>query len=504
MEAQKIWDQVKSNLKSKNPNNHFLHTWIEPVQVLNHEINEDSSFCFEILVPSELHKHWISENLVDLISSEISHLYPNSFSIKLQVSPKSQKKSSLSQSLSTQNPFPPSSPEKTSPAPNMYFESKQKASKHFSKGPLPSLFPSKIPVKKNLSFSHKIPKKKNLFHPQYTFSTFIVGKNNEFAQAASFHVSENPYPRPTENYNPLFIYGPTGMGKTHLLHAIGNHIQNKNPYLKIKYLSAETFLNDFISGIRRGEMDKFRKKYRDQCEFLLMDDIQVLKQGESSQEEFFHTLNHFFSHSRQVAFASDRMPKDMEGLQDRIRTRLEWGLIADIKVPDMETRMAILKYKAENMNLELSQDVALYLARISKRSIRELEGNLNKIKMFSELQGHPIHLDLARKLFSSHENISQTTAQQIQKIVTKHYKISLSDLKSKSRSHSLVLPRQVCMYLIKKHLNKALTEIGKLFGKKDHTTVLNAVKKIENLKKKHLSLQKDLEKLEIEIQIQVD
>ena len=331
----------------------------------------------------------------------------------------------------------------------------------------------------------------------------MVGKNNEFAHAAAFHVAENPYPRPTENYNPLFIYGPTGMGKTHLLHAIGHHIQNKHPYLKIKYCSAETFLNDFISGIRRGEMNKFRKKYREQCELLLMDDIQILKQGESSQEEFFHTLNHFFSQSRQVAFASDRMPKDMEGLQDRIRTRLEWGLIADIKVPDLDTRMAILKYKADNMGLHFPQDVALYLARISKRSIRELEGNLKKIKMFSELQGHSIHLELAKKLFSSHDTPSQITAQKIQKIATKHYKISLADLKSKSRSRSLVLARQVCMYLIKKHLNKPLLEIGQLFGKKDHTTVLSAIRKIKSLKKQNLSLEKDLDTLETEIQFHI-
>ena len=481
MDVKRIWTQVKKNLKNKNVNNHFLQTWLEPAQVL--EVKEDPEMSsFQISVPSELHKHWISQNLVELISSEISILYKNPFKINLVVSSKTKKDTFSNEASSSlklhQASFQPSS-------------EKSKAISSSSSS--------------NVSLKNKTrqpaPQKRDVLNPHCTFSNFVVGRNNEFAHAAAFHIAENPKPEPNENYNPLFIFGPTGMGKTHLLHAMGNHIRQKFPHLKIKYTSAEKFLNEFISGIRRGEMDKFRKKHRQNCDVLLMDDIQVLRQGESSQEEFFHTLNHFFAQSRQVAFASDRMPKDIEGLEDRIRTRLEWGLIADIKVPDIDTRMAILKYKAETMNIEIPHEVALYIAKISRRSIRELEGNLNKVKMFSELQGLDIQLDLTRKLLSSHDFKTQMNVQDIQKITAKYYKLRISDLKSKSRTHPLILARQVSMYLIKKYLNKSLSEIGKIFGKKDHTTVINALKKIEKQIQESHSIRRDVEQIETEIYI---
>ena len=259
-----------------------------------------------------------------------------------------------------------------------------------------------------------------MLNTDYTFSTFVVGRNNEFAHAASFSIAENPG---KENYNPLFICGPTGMGKTHLLNAVGNHIRVNFPHLRILYVSAERFLNECISSIRRNEMDKFRLRYRDKCDVLLMDDIQILGRGEAVQEEFFHTLNDFFEKDQQVIVASDRMPKDIKGLEDRIRTRLEWGLIADIQMPDIETRVAILKYKSERRNIMLPNEVVSYVARISKRSIRELEGNLNKVKMFSELQGLPIGLDLAKRVLSTHDDIATITIDDIQKLVSDHYKV---------------------------------------------------------------------------------
>jgi len=335
--------------------------------------------------------------------------------------------------------------------------------------------------------------RRDFLNPEYVFSSFVVGRNNEFAHAASFRVAEQPG---ADGYNPLFICGPTGMGKTHLLQAVGNHIRMANPHLRICYISAERFLNDCISSIRRKEMDKFRVRYREQCDILLMDDIQVFGRGEAVQEEFFHTLNDSFEKGRQVVVASDRMPKDIKGLEDRIRTRLEWGLIADIQMPDIETRVAILRYKAERREMRISDDVVSYIARISKRSIRELEGNLNKVKMFSELQGLSIDLDLAKRVLATHDDTATITVEDVQRLAADHFRVRIVDLKSQNRSKPLVVARQVAMYLIKKYLGKSLVEIGRAFGGKDHTTVINAIKRIESQLQKDSDLKKDVEELQ--------
>ena len=269
--------------------------------------------------------------------------------------------------------------------------------------------------------------------------------------------------------------------------------------MRICYCSAERFLNECVSSIRRNEMDKFRHKFRETSDILMMDDIQVLGRGEAVQEEFFHTLNHFFERRQQVVVASDRMPKDIHGLEDRIRTRLEWGLNADIQMPDIETRVAILKYKAERRGIQLTQEVVNYLGRISKRSIRELEGNLNKIKMFSELQGLPITIDLAKRVLATHDDTTQITVDEIQKIVAQHYKVRLPDLKSRSRTQPLVTARQVAMFLVDRHLDKSLVEIGRAFGGKDHSTVINALRRIRDQLTKNSDLKRDLEELETRI-----
>jgi len=220
-----------------------------------------------------------------------------------------------------------------------------------------------------------------------------------------------------------------------------------------------------------------------------MDDIQILGRGESVQEEFFHTLNSFFETRRQVVVASDRMPKDINGLEDRIRTRLEWGLIADILMPDVETRVAILRYKAEIKSIQISDEVVNFIARISKRSIRELEGNLNKVKMFAELQGLPITIDLAKKILATHSSdVGHLTVEDIQKLAGNHYGVKMNDLKSAIRSKPIVVARQVAMFLIKKHLDKSLTDIGRAFGGKDHTTVINALRRIEDQLEKNPDL----------------
>ncbi len=455
--ATDLWNRVKTSLQSKNSNNKLLQTWFEPTTLLGLDHCENSH-KFRLGVPSELHKYWISENLFDRICLEISDVYRHPFEIDLVVTG-----DKGSPEIET-NPIAPT-PSETIAAPSR---------------PRPTSRTSGI----------------DSLNPEYIFSTFVVGRNNEFAHAASFNIAQNPG---ANGYNPLFLCGPTGMGKTHLLNAIGNHIKSCFPQLRITYVSAERFLNECVSSIRHNEMAKFRQKYRDQCDVLLMDDIQVLGKGQVVQEEFFHTLNHFFERSHQVVVASDRMPKDILKLEDRIRTRLEWGLIADIQMPDIETRLAILRYKAEKKNIHLPNEVATYISRISKRSIRELEGNLNKVSLFAELQDNPIELSLAKRVLANHDDNATISAEEIQQLVCDHFQVRLSDLKSKSRAKPFVTARQVAMYLIKKHLDRSLVDIGRLFGGKDHTTVINAMRKIENQLSRDSDLKRDLDELVMRI-----
>ena len=450
-----FWKEVKSNLKSKNSENKLLQTWFEPTELISFEDSQVGR-RFQLGVPTELHKYWISENLFDRLCSEISSVYTAPFQVELVVT-------------GQQGRVEPESPAALDEA------MIQRAAVEI---------PKTVPTE---------PGRRDILSADYSFNTFVVGRYNEFAHAACFNIAENPG---TEGYNPLFICGPTGMGKTHLLNAVGNHIKAKHPHLRICYLSAERFLNECISSIRRGEMEKFRLRYRERCDVLLMDDIYFLGRGEAVQEEFFHTLNDFFEKGRQVVVASDRMPKDIKGLEDRIRTRLEWGLIADIQMPDMETRVAILRYKAERRSLRIPEDAVAYIARISKRSIRELEGNLNKVKMYSELQGFDINLDLAKRVLSTHDDTTSITVEDIQNLVSDHFKVRVVDLKSTNRSKPLVTARQVTMYLIKKNLDKSLVEIGRHFGGRDHTTVINALKRVESQLQKDSDLKKDVDELQ--------
>ena len=459
-----FWKQVKDNLTSKNAGNRLLQTWFEPTDLLDMENFSGKTQRIKLGVPTELHKYWISENLFERICSEISCLIQNPFEVELVVTNRPSKK--------TETPS------------NETLDQKN--------------FGSQSVIVENREFqrSGKIqsrPKSSDFLNPEYNFSSFIVGRNNEFAHASSYRIAQRPG---SEGYNPLFLCGPTGMGKTHLLHAVGNHVQENLPHIKIFYVSAERFLNECVSGIRRGEMEKFRVRYREKCDLLLIDDIQVIGNGQRVQEEFFHTLNSFFEKEKQVIVVSDRMPRDIRGLEDRVRTRLEWGLIADIQMPDFETRLAILRYKAEKKHISISDDVANYIARISKRSIRELEGNLNKVKMFSELQALKLDLNLTKKVLAVHGEANTLSLEDIQKLASEHFKVRLVDIKSKNRSRPVLLARQMAMYLIKNHLNKSLNEIGRVFGGRDHTTVLNALRKIQSELDKNSDLKKDFECLQ--------
>ncbi|KAB1435668.1 chromosomal replication initiator protein DnaA [Candidatus Galacturonibacter soehngenii] len=326
-------------------------------------------------------------------------------------------------------------------------------------------------------------------NPRYTFDTFVVGGNNSFAHAASLAVAESP----GEVYNPLFLYGGVGLGKTHLMHSIAHFILQQKPETKVLYVTSEFFTNELIEAIRNGNntaMSKFREKYRS-IDVLLIDDVQFIIGKESTQEEFFHTFNDLHGAKRQIILSSDKPPKDMETLEARLRSRFEWGLIADISSPDYETRMAILRKKEELDGYNIDDEVIKYIATNIKSNIRELEGALNKLIACAKLEKKEITVDLAQKALQdiiSPDAPKEITPQLIINTVAEHYNISPSDLASTKRNAEIVLPRQIAMYLCRDMTSTPLKAIGGFLGKKDHTTVIHGADKISNEIKTNESL----------------
>ncbi|MCC2255603.1 chromosomal replication initiator protein DnaA [Ruminococcus sp. CLA-AA-H200] len=330
-----------------------------------------------------------------------------------------------------------------------------------------------------------IYEKANL-NPKYTFDTFVVGSNNNFAHAASLAVAESP----GEIYNPLFIYGGVGLGKTHLMHSIAHYILENDPSKQVLYVTSETFTNELIDALKSGKtgselaMTKFREKYRNN-DVLLIDDIQFIIGKESTQEEFFHTFNHLHVSGKQIIISSDKPPKDIETLEARLRTRFEWGLIADISAPDYETRMAILRKKEELDGLDryhIPDDVMQYIANNIKSNIRELEGSLNKLIALSNLENRPIDIPLAAEALKdmiSPDNNRAVTPELIIDIVSEHFNIPISELKSKKRNAEIVLPRQIVMYLCMTLTDTTQKAVGILLGGRDHSSINHGVKKIE-------------------------
>lgn len=333
------------------------------------------------------------------------------------------------------------------------------------------------PNKKKSAFSEQAARS-NL-NPNYTFDTFVVGSNNRFAHSASLAVAESP----GEAYNPLYIYGGPGLGKTHLMHSIGHFILEKNADAKIIYVTSEEFTNEVIESIRSGNasaMNKLREKYRT-IDVLMIDDVQFIIGKESTQEEFFHTFNALHSAGKQIILTSDKPPKDMETLEDRIRSRFEWGLMADIGIPDYETRMAILRRKLETDDMQLSDAILDYIASNIKSNIRELEGALNKLLAYSNLEKKEITMDIAiRELQNiiTPDKPREITTQLIIEVVSEHFKISLDQMMSKSRSTEIARPRQIAMYLCKTMTDTPLDNIGKALGGRDHSTIIHGVRRI--------------------------
>ena len=313
-------------------------------------------------------------------------------------------------------------------------------------------------------------------NPKYTFETFVVGNNNRFAHAASLAVAESP----ATSYNPLFLYGGVGLGKTHLMHAIGNKILSNNPSLKILYVTSEKFTNQLINAIKDAKTEAFRNKYR-YVDVLLIDDIQFIAGKERIQEEFFHTFNSLHEDGKQIILSSDRPPREIQLLEDRLVSRFEWGLIADISNPDYETRLAILRKKAETDNVVVDDDILSNIANRVSSNIRELEGVFNKLVAFSTLSKGPITIEMAEKAINdiSSQNNNVISSDYIQEEVAKYFNINKKDLKSSKRSNNIAYPRQIAMYLCRELANMSFPKIGEDFGNRDHTTVMHGCNKIE-------------------------
>ena len=369
------------------------------------------------------------------------------------------------------------------------------------------ILPEDVPTKK--STSESTPDQNNRFkdrceeanlNPKYTFNTFIVGSNNKLAQAAALAVAESP----GNTYNPLFIYGGAGLGKTHLMHSIAHFIIENDDDSKVLYVTSEEFTNELIETIRNGNnsaMSKFREKYRN-IDVLLVDDIQFIIGKESTQEEFFHTFNSLHSAKKQIIISSDKPPKDMEILEERFRSRFEWGLIADITLPDYETRMAILHKKEEMEGYNISEEVIKYIATNIKSNIRELEGAFNKVMASSKLEKKEVTLELAEQalkdIISPNEQ-KVITPDYIISVVAEHYHVTVADLCGNKRSSKIVMPRQIAMYLCRDIIDTSLKTIGKNLGDRDHTTVMHGIEKIENELKVNDNLRNSIETLKKKI-----
>ena len=330
-------------------------------------------------------------------------------------------------------------------------------------------------------------------NPRYTFDAFVIGNGNQFARAASLAVAE----RPSKAYNPLFLYGGVGMGKTHLMHAIGHEVKRRQPVASICYVSAEKFTNEMITSLRNDRMTSFRDRFRT-VDVLLIDDIQFIAQKERTQEEFFHTFNALHESMKQIVIASDRPPKELAEIEDRLRSRFEWGLIADIQPPDLETKVAILQKKSESEQVQLPTDVALFVASNVRTNVRELEGALVRLIAWCQLNRMEITLASTQQCLKQFIDmqVRKITIEAIQRAVSEQFGMRVTDLKQKNNSRNVVVPRQIAMYLAKQMTEASLPEIGRQFGNKHHTTVMHSISKIDELRRTDKDLHRTLNKLQ--------
>ncbi len=462
--ANNVWARALEQLKNSIPRQTY-DTWLRGLKFVS--IDDDT---IRLLAPNNYVVDWVRENFLRQISEEIQRLTEKRYSIAFEVSPEGAAAEEAGEPAAPEMPESGRVEIRESPAPRA-------AAAAAPSGAVGELRFEDRPL------SHR-----------YTFDNFVVGKSNELAHAASKAVADQPAAR----YNPLFIYGGVGLGKTHLIQAIGNAILANNPKTRIVYLSSESFMNELINALRFDKMDAFRAKYRDSCDVLLMDDIQFVAGKERTQEEFFHTFNTLYGARKQIVLTSDKFPKDIPNLEERLRSRFEWGLSADIQAPEIETRIAILRKKAEEDKVHLPDEAAMFIATHLASNIRELEGALTRIEAFASLYQRPIDLDLAKEVLGAlvQEKARILTAEGIQKTVASFFNLKVSDLKSPKKHKVLALPRQIAMYLVRKHCQSSFPDIGEKFGGKDHSTVIHACKKIEEKLKTDPTLKNTVQSLE--------
>ena len=435
-----LWKSVLSRLETRlDP--HTFNTWLRPTALAWKD-----ETVVHVLVPNDVYRDWLRDNYSDLIGETLSELTGGPLAIEFTTT-------------ATESP--------QTPAPQPLGK---------SVGVMGSAASTSLNIgRKTVTFEESGPVSGPL-NPKYRFSTFVVGTSNQLAHAAARAVAESP----SRSYNPLFLYGGVGLGKTHLMHAIGHKILQGNPGLRLVYISSERFMNELINSIRYDHTFEFREKYRN-IDVLLMDDIQFLAGKERTQEEFFHTFNALYDAQRQIVLTSDSPPKEIPTLEERLRSRFEWGLLADIQPPDLETRIAILHKKAGAENVVIPDDVMLFIATNSKSNIRELEGALIRLVAYSSLTNEQITIDLARNVLrdSLNSRVTMITIDKIQENVAGYFGLRVSDLRAKSNARRITHPRQVAMFLSKKLTNHSLPEIGRAFGGKHHSTVIHSVRKVE-------------------------
>jgi len=458
-----LWDNVLRTIKTKLQGESF-ETWFHPIRF---EGIDNARRLIRLRAPNQVVRDWVKVNYATLMDQSFGELSLGGYSVDWVLPGES---------------FSPVVQEILSQETNNVAVVSQASN-----------IPPQVPVSSESAKSEiSSPAKQFAFDPglnsKYTFDSFVVGSCNQFAHAASLAVAEAP----GKTYNPLYLYGGVGLGKTHLMHACGQAITARNPHLKLSYLSSERFMNELINAIRYDKTQGFREKYRS-VDVLLIDDIQFMAGKERTQEEFFHTFNALYEQQKQIVISSDCPPREIPTLEERLHSRFEWGLIADIEPPDLETKVAILKRKAEAMGFVIPDDVALFIAGRVKNNVRELEGSLIRLVAISSLRGIPISKELAKhaiRNIASDEEPGVVTIEQIQKTVAATYKLSVDQLVSKNNARQFSFPRQIAMYLCKKLTKQSYPEIGRAFGGKHHTTVIHSVEKIQSLTNEDSSFQR--------------
>ena len=438
MDSHNVWDDILGRIETKI-SRHGFFTWFKPTTFVS--LVGDA---VTIRVPNPLFRDWLTKHYSGLINEALGEIDRPMLAITFATDPRAD------------------TPLSAEAAPPIAPEEEEEASSNYSG----------VAYEGSPSVG---------LNQRYLFDTFVVGPSNQFAEAACRAVSEAP----GRSYNPLYIYGGVGLGKTHLMHAIGHYVLKHNPLFKLTYVSTERFMNEMINAVKNDGVLGFRERYRS-VDVLLVDDIQFLAGREGTQNEFFHTFNALYDSQKQIVLSSDCPPNEIASLEERLRSRFEWGLIADIQPPDLETKVAILKKKADAEGVPLPDNVAMYIAEKIKSNIRELEGSLIRLLAFASLSGREISIGLAQEALKNiigHDDRAMTI-DMIQKAVADHYQLKTVDLRTRNNSKSIALPRQIAMYLCKAMTTASLPEIGRGFGGKHHSTVIHSIRKIENLRKK--------------------